>query len=370
MVVWGAMVIAEAMAVRAETVGMAALVEQGLLHLSTSIFPTRQEPAAMEVMAVPAGMGAAAVTVELAEPVEAAEQLKGVVYLSRVDRWPSLTTLSPIIPLWVAPRPPEGWVVRVQRADKAARAAPEDAVVEAGTPSRGQRVGVAVLVVIAAVRARPVAKAIPAKQVSPGQPATALAGQTEEGFMSPAARSACSTARLPTMTSAAVRGGGLDAIAGTVTLDNTIVALKTSGPAPPTDDIAGTISSAKRTPDRNRGFRRLVQHQRQPGQRRRPQGRALAENGGPTQTIALPPAAPPSGPGRLQSTISHCSPISWFYPVGAWSIGTYQRGIRQPPDSVLSAPTSDTRVRRDELHVHDHLYRRRGITPSSLAGRS
>ena len=41
-------------------------------------------------------------------------------------------------------------------------------------------------------------------------------------------------------------GGGLDVIAGTATLDNTIVALNTSGigSSAPADDIAGAVSMA------------------------------------------------------------------------------------------------------------------------------
>ena len=91
-------------------------------------------------------------------------------------------------------------------------------------------------------------------------------------------------------------GGGLDSIAGTATLDNTIVALNTSGTgsSAPADDIAGTVSSASAynlvgtggSGGLSNGYNGDLVGVVNPGLG------TLADDGGPTPTIALLPGSP------------------------------------------------------------------------------
>ena len=97
-------------------------------------------------------------------------------------------------------------------------------------------------------------------------------------------------------------GGGLNVGGGTATLDNTIVALNgTPGFSLGPNDIAGTVSSSSAYNligtggsggliDGNNGNQVGIAN---PGLGR------LGDNGGPTPTIALPPAAPPSTRGAM-----------------------------------------------------------------------
>ena len=87
-----------------------------------------------------------------------------------------------------------------------------------------------------------------------------------------------------------------------------------------------------------------------------------ASNGGPTQTIALVAGSRPSVPGRIPSTESRCSPISAAIsrrPVGHRRLPAGQSG-RGSDSHARRDQRLGVRLRPDELHVHDHLYQRRG----------
>ncbi len=146
-----------------------------------------------------------AVAVQLVEPAETAGPLRGAVCTFRADRSPCPTTRSAVIPPWVVQRPPEAWVVPVELAAEAVRQAPEEMVAAGGLTDRSHGL-----------------TGCCGPNGSPGNPGqaggngnsgpagrsgpagAALAGPTEEVFISPAALSAWLTAPLPTMTSPAV----------------------------------------------------------------------------------------------------------------------------------------------------------------------
>jgi hypothetical protein len=119
-------------------------------------------------------------------------------------------------------------------------------------------------------------------------------------------------------------GGGLDIAAGaTATLDNAIVALNTSGSGAPASDIAGTISVASaHNLIGTGGSGGLVNgvNGNQVGVADPVLG-PLADNGGPTQTIALLPGSPAIGAGS--ETIP-----------GVTVPTTDQRGVARPRNSV------------------------------------
>jgi hypothetical protein len=122
-------------------------------------------------------------------------------------------------------------------------------------------------------------------------------------------------------------GGALDVTAGTVTLDNTIVALNTdgTGSGAVADDIAGTVdpSSAYNligtggSGGLSNGDNGNLVGVANPGL----DPRGLENNGGPTQTIALLPGSPAIGAGS--NMIS-----------GVTVPTTDQRGVARPSNSI------------------------------------
>jgi hypothetical protein len=122
-------------------------------------------------------------------------------------------------------------------------------------------------------------------------------------------------------------GGALDATAGMVTLDNTIVALNTNGTGAgaPASDIAGTVASASAFnligTGGSGGLTNGVNHNQvgvaKPGLD--PNG--LQNNGGPTQTIAVLPGSPAIGKGSATIT-------------GVTVPTKDQRGVNRPSNSV------------------------------------
>ncbi len=118
-------------------------------------------------------------------------------------------------------------------------------------------------------------------------------------------------------------GGGIDVNSGTVTLDNTIVALNTNGSRVVASDIAGTVAVA--------GSFNLIGTGGAGGLTNGTDGNLVgvvnpglgvhAKNGGPTQTIALLPGSPAIGKGS--STIA-----------GVTVPTTDQRGVARPSNGV------------------------------------
>jgi hypothetical protein len=120
-------------------------------------------------------------------------------------------------------------------------------------------------------------------------------------------------------------GAGLDASAGTVTLDNTIVALNTngSGSGATADDIAGTVdpsSAFNLIGTGGSGGLTGGVNGNQVGVANPVLG-TLANNGGPTETIALLPGSPAIGAGS--DTIP-----------GVTVPTTDQRGVARPSNSI------------------------------------
>jgi hypothetical protein len=119
-------------------------------------------------------------------------------------------------------------------------------------------------------------------------------------------------------------GGGLEVIAGTATLDNTIVALNTQGTGSTTaSDIAGTAAAASAFNLIGTGGAGGLTNGTKGNQVgvANPLLGALANNGGPTQTIALLPGSPAIGKGS--ATIA-----------GVTVPPTDQRGVARPSTSI------------------------------------
>jgi hypothetical protein len=120
-------------------------------------------------------------------------------------------------------------------------------------------------------------------------------------------------------------GGGLDVGAGTATLDNTIVALNTNGTASgaPADDIAGTVDAASSYnligKGGSGGLTNGANHN-QVGVANPGLG-TLANNGGPTETIAVLPGSRAIGKGSASIP-------------GVTVPATDQRGVARPSKSI------------------------------------
>jgi hypothetical protein len=116
-------------------------------------------------------------------------------------------------------------------------------------------------------------------------------------------------------------GGGLDVNSGTVTLDNSIVALNTSAAA--ASDIAGTVAVASAFNLIGKGGSGGLSNGVNGNQVgvANPGLGTLANNGGPTETIAVLPGSPAIGKGS--STIT-----------GATVPTVDQRGVSRPSNSV------------------------------------
>jgi hypothetical protein len=120
-------------------------------------------------------------------------------------------------------------------------------------------------------------------------------------------------------------GGALDVSAGTVTLDNTIIALNSNGTGTgaPADDIAGTVSSSSAfnlIGTGGSGGLSNGDNGNQVGVTNPVLG-TLADNGGPTETIAVLPGSPAIGAGS--STIP-----------GVAVPTIDQRGVARPSTSI------------------------------------
>ncbi len=138
-------------------------------------------------------------------------------------------------------------------------------------------------------------------------------------------------------------GGVYDDSGSTTTLDNTIVAVNTSGDGP--DDIGGAgVSSASAynlVGVDETGSLTNGSNGNQVGVTNLGLASGLANNGGPTQTIALLAGSPAIGAGMngIDGITLFSDQRGYVPPAGVWDIGAYQVGAVAPatPTATLSA---------------------------------